>query len=322
MRGNVGAEVEALLGALGRGLALLAPAFPANGRTTVDGVQLVGGVAAHLTAVGRDPAHPMRWPSIAAALAAQSRLPIHSAGLEVVRGAVGPLAERLADLPRQPAIVVLDAQTEDDLRAIAGAVAELGDRCLPVGSAGLAAYLPGAWGLAGAAPAPRAAGVPASERPLFVCGSMNPVTLEQVGRLPEAAIDAADPEALDAAVARLRAGRLTVLSSAGWPVGASAEQVASALGALVAAVVGPARPDALLLTGGDTARAVLGALGGHGVDLDDELLPGMPVGRVAGGEQAGVRVITKAGGFGPPDALVRAIRYLRGQATPDEEATR
>ena len=48
----------------------------------------------------------------------------------------------------------------------------------------------------------------------------------------------------------------------------------------------------------------------------------MPVGRVAGGGLAGARVITKAGGFGPPDALVRAIRYLRGQATPDEEATR
>ena len=40
----------------------------------------------------------------------------------------------------------------------------------------------------------------------------------------------------------------------------------------VAAIVARARPDALLLTGGDTARAVLGALDAHGIELDDELL--------------------------------------------------
>src|SRR5439155_13824766 len=118
-------------------------------------------------------------------------------------------------------------------------------------------------------------------------------------------IDAADPGAVDEAVARLHAGEPAVLSSASWPASATAEQIAAALGGLVASAAARARPDALLLTGGDTARAVLGALDGQGIELDDELLPGMPVGRIAGGGLAGARVITKAGGFGPPDALVR-----------------
>ncbi|HEY3109647.1 MAG TPA: four-carbon acid sugar kinase family protein [Chloroflexota bacterium] len=323
MRGNVGAEVEALLRALRRRLAVLAPAFPANGRTTVDGVQRVGGVPAHLTAVGRDPAHPMRWPTIAGALRAQSRLFIHLVGLEVVRGEFGPLAKRLADLSQQPSIVVADAETDDDLRAIAEAVAALGHECLPVGSAGLAAHLAAVWGLGSAE---TGLGTPSLKGSgpgiLFVCGSTNPRTLEQVRRLPGSPIDAADPDALEEAVSRLRAGEPAVLSSAVWPAGATAEQIAAALGGLVAGVAARARPDALLLTGGDTARAVLGALDGHGIELDDELLPGMPVGRIAGGGLAGTRVITKAGGFGPPDALVRAIRYLRGETTPDEEARR
>src|SRR5206468_1785940 len=110
----------------------------------------------------------------------------------------------------------------------------------------------------------------------FVCGSLNPRTLEQVERLPIDAIDVAGAGAAEAAIERLAAGQPAVLSSADWPAGATAEEVAAALGGLVAAIVARARPDALLLTGGDTARAVLGALDGHGIELDDELLPGLP----------------------------------------------
>src|SRR5207244_165415 len=151
-----------------------------------------------------------------------------------------------------------------------------------------------------APPRPR---IPASPHPrpatspLFVCGSLNPRSREQVERLEAAPIDAAAPSALDQAVALLRRSEPAVLSSASWPASATAEQIATALGRLVAEIATRARPDALLLTGGDTARAVLAAVDAHGVELDDELLPGLPVGRVVGGGLADIRVITKAGGF-------------------------
>src|SRR3712207_2217190 len=41
LRGPLAAELAAALGASGRGRVVVAPAFPAAGRTTVDGVQLV-----------------------------------------------------------------------------------------------------------------------------------------------------------------------------------------------------------------------------------------------------------------------------------------
>jgi uncharacterized protein YgbK (DUF1537 family) len=44
LRGPIAAELAAALGASGRGRAVVAPAFPATRRTTVDGVQLVRGV--------------------------------------------------------------------------------------------------------------------------------------------------------------------------------------------------------------------------------------------------------------------------------------
>jgi uncharacterized protein YgbK (DUF1537 family) len=67
-----------------------------------------------------------------------------------------------------------------------------------------------------------------------------------------------------------------------------------------------ARPGALLLTGGETAIAVLRSLGAGGLRLTGELEPGLALGILAGGPFDGLAVMTKAGGFGDADALVRA----------------
>src|SRR5207237_2702615 len=42
-------------------------------------------------------------------------------------------------------VVVVDAATEDDLRRLAGAIALLGSKAVPVGSAGLARHLARTW---------------------------------------------------------------------------------------------------------------------------------------------------------------------------------
>jgi uncharacterized protein YgbK (DUF1537 family) len=45
--------------------------------------------------------------------------------------------------------------------------------------------------------------------------------------------------------------------------------------------------------------------------MDRELLPGIPLCRIADGPWAGTRLVTKAGGFGEPDALARAVAAIR-----------
>jgi uncharacterized protein YgbK (DUF1537 family) len=69
--------------------------------------------------------------------------------------------------------------------------------------------------------------------------------------------------------------------------------------------------EALVLTGGDTARAIATRLGAAGISLTGEVVPGMPVGRLLGGELDGSPVVTKAGGFGNDDALLLAIRHVQ-----------
>ena len=64
------------------------------------------------------------------------------------------------------------------------------------------------------------------------------------------------------------------------------------------------------MTGGDTLDALLAALDAGGIDLEQALAPGIALGRIAGGPWAGLRIASKAGGFGDVDALVQAARRL------------
>src|SRR3954453_22347647 len=60
LRGHVGAEVGAALEAAGRRVAVVAPAFPAAGRTTDGGVQRLDGEPVHRTRFAHDPVSPVR----------------------------------------------------------------------------------------------------------------------------------------------------------------------------------------------------------------------------------------------------------------------
>jgi uncharacterized protein YgbK (DUF1537 family) len=70
LRGNVRAEIEALLAALGLERALLIPANPSKGRIIRSGVYYVNGVPLAKTAFARDPEHPRRSSRVADLLSA------------------------------------------------------------------------------------------------------------------------------------------------------------------------------------------------------------------------------------------------------------
>lgn len=65
LRGHVMAELEACFKASGRQTLVFAPAFPAAGRTTIGGIQLVDGVPVAESVYGRDPVHPARHSALA-----------------------------------------------------------------------------------------------------------------------------------------------------------------------------------------------------------------------------------------------------------------
>lgn len=166
LRGHLALELAVVIGGVRPDLTIVAPAFPAHGRTVIGGRGFLNGTPLESAEVWR--AQGLNGPAGGAVLPALLRssggsaggLRIQSLGLEDIRagragefltGAAGPGAAR--GPAGTASVVVCDAETEDDLAAIvtgglaAGGLAAgglaTGRRILWVGSAGLAQHLAG-----------------------------------------------------------------------------------------------------------------------------------------------------------------------------------
>lgn len=343
-RGNVGAELDAILDIYPVCITLLTPSFPPAGRAVINGTLTVDGTPVHRTSIGRDPVAPVRQSHLPTLLRAQSRRSIHHLPLEILRGR-WPRAARMIRTwqPTDGGVVVADAATPTDLRRLARLIAEEGLLGVAAGSAGLAAALSAVlpWGCRAIR---RLSPV---ERPiLLVVGSPNPTSIAQVadfGRRRSAAVICgeirevlAGPErfrreverVLGKASGEILVGRDTVITLAqtsdsrrrGRPARgqqrAALSPNASAtlsefLGRSARDLLRRARLGALVLCGGDIAVATCRSLRADGIILGGEVQAGVPWGRLVGGEYPNLPVVTKAGGFGAPDVFRAAIRFLR-----------
>ncbi|UUZ82818.1 four-carbon acid sugar kinase family protein [Paenibacillus sp. P26] len=315
LRGNLGQEIDAVLDVYGFEGAMVVPAFPRIGRTTLEGVHYLNGVPIHETEISRDPKTPVPTADIGRLLAGQSTRTSANVSAADLRGGPEAVDSRIREaLAGGAGLIVFDAESDEDMQRIAELVPAYGRRFLWAGSAGLAEYLPMGEG-------PDAAET-ASQEPdgklpvMLVAGSVSKVTREQVaavngqeGIVP-AELDPIRSLASAEREAEEKERRYSVLSGAlqaGSDVslfaGTSPEQVlsaqrlgaergldpsgvsgkiADALGEVAARLVGSCRPQGLVLTGGDTAKAVCRHLGVHGIELVAEVEPGIPLGRLIG----------------------------------------
>jgi uncharacterized protein YgbK (DUF1537 family) len=229
-----------------------------------------------------------------------------------------------------------DAATPRDLDRLACLILQEGLFGVAAGSAGLATALGGVlpWPRR-----PRRCKPDGSAPVLLVVGSPNPTSLEQVvwleqgGRATVTRASLQDVVAdgdryrreLDRVVKKagveLSAGRDTVLALAQRPTPPSGRRpalrptaskaISEFLGQATRLATRHVRPGGLLLCGGDIAIAACSALGARGIELQGEVEPGVPWGRLVGGELADLATVTKAGGFGKVEAFARSIRFLR-----------
>jgi uncharacterized protein YgbK (DUF1537 family) len=304
-------------------LAIMAPAFPASGRTTEDGRIRMGGQPLETTALwARDHTYPTA--DLVAVLTA-CELPARLAALEVVRQGSAALRAFFEELiTRGTAAVVCDAVTLDDLSAIAAASIPL---TAPV-------YWAGSAGLAAAAADVVVKGVSASQQALklprrrggnlVVVGSLAELSRRQAANLVQSglvchvvvepgmlldSVRRGGPELTKEISALLEAGEDVLLE-----IGATSDPDLSR-GAMIvkglAEVISPLADSirALVVTGGETACALLSQLGVGGIRLLEEVEPGVPLGVTTGA--VSLAVITKAGAFGDPDTLINCLRWLK-----------
>ncbi len=234
----------------------------------------------------------------------QSRLvcpAIPRLGRLVVQGAVTgsgvarpiPVAPRVGGDPRD----VLDAESDAQLDA---GLAQAPAGALLVGAAGLAEALARTL-----APTPEAPRLPVPEAPaLLAIGSRDPVTLAQLQALESiAAPNGAVPEPV------LPHGGYQLLQLTAASPARPAEEVGQRFTQGVAAWVEATHPATLMVSGGETASAVLAQLGIGVLEIHGEVLPGLPFCRALTGRR-GLGLITKSGGFGPPQTLTDLVQQL------------
>jgi uncharacterized protein YgbK (DUF1537 family) len=318
LRGNIGAEVEAMLTELRIEATILSPALPEQGRTIVNGCLFVNGRRLDKTPFSRDPLNPIRQSHVPSLIGAQTHKHVGWITLTAVRGDLKAAIE--AQMGSGANIIVADAVTRGDLGRIAMTAAKAGLGKLMCGSAGLAAELPYALGIC--------------QRPLpavVVSGSLHPVTRVQISKLIEILSPHITPLSPSVLCGRHARGNLTqeldkalqaitdgldvlVYLRSGTRVklsGLKAEKALASLHRAIERLVEARRISGLVLVGGETAAQACRSLGAKTVDIEDEPSPGLACARITDGENKGLRIVTKAGGFGAEDALVRAVNFLK-----------
>ncbi|MCL2000282.1 MAG: four-carbon acid sugar kinase family protein [Planctomycetes bacterium] len=323
LRGNPGAETAAVLNALDLSGAVACPAFPALGRTCIDGIMLVHGIPLIETEIARDRFTPLSSSRPAEILTAQTGLPSGHLPLGLIRsGSTAARAEIDRLLASGIKLIVADSVTDADLDALAAIIVS-DPRLLPVGSGGLSRACSEA--LAGkpadAPPPYRMRG-----RVLAVMGSLTSNTDDQIehalsqgsfslvvldfdrGRADcNAEVKRAAGEAKRSLGKHLilitrpknRDGDASFGLAAGRMLGQAAECISRECGCRI-----------LFSTGGATSAALCAEFGLKRIVLERELFPGTVAGHYLDQKGEKFWFVSKAGGFGGKETLSRLLRFV------------
>jgi 3-dehydrotetronate 4-kinase len=327
--GNIGPVTAALLEEAG-GVTIACPAFPATGRTLYAGYLFVNGVPLNESPMKDHPLTPMHDANLVRVLQRQTALPVGLVAFDTVAKGAAAIRAAIAQGAASHRIFIVDALSDDHLRAIGAAVAHLP---LITGGSGVAMGLPVAYRdaglLAGLTPAPQTLRAPPG-RAAILAGSCSAATRAQV----KAAIAAGLPhwrvDPLEVAsgsqtargiltwIDRQPTDRPFLVYSSDDPDAVREAQhrlgraqagtiVEDTLGAIAAAL--PARGiTRLIVAGGETSGAVMQALGAGVLTIGPEIAPGVPWTLLRSGERsgAGLALALKSGNFGAEDFFLSA----------------
>lgn len=322
LRGNCAEELDAVLDASGRKIALVAPSYPAMGR------KLKNGILKATNGFSRD----------ARALFHRSKYPVRSISLDDLRENPDRIVEQIK-AETNHAIFLFDAETDNDLTRVAR-LSKAISNLVYCGSAGLAAGLLGEINSESAGQRIGSCGNKScASRILVVSGSRKKETADQIRRLQEecefSIVTLNTKEFLDSpnreAIIRCSGQRLAEpLESTGHGIALVFNSLFESQtsyddesatdkmeGSLLANALGQITHDVqdifdgFILIGGDTALGVCKALGASSIKLCGEISSGVISGYLVDGAKAGNPVVTKSGAFGSPDVLTLAVNWMQ-----------
>lgn len=325
LRGNIGAELAAVLKHSTEQVLHFVPALPQLNRITKSGIQYINGQEVASSVFGRDQFEPVKQSCIADIIAQQTSVPVTlAASVETV----------------QQGIAVYDAATVSDLKKIARDLKADGKFRLLAGCAGFAQMLPELLGIAVTATLPPKL----PSKLAMICGSINPVTLAQMDAAESSGArrirltvqqklndgwigsnqwrcDVMEIEALlrqegSTIVECDGLGDLEGLSACQEKLGLRLEQmrcrISETMGLLLKTFLEDGLEATWMVTGGDTLMAFMHLAGLHEMAPICEYAPGVVLASVRLNGKT-VYLLTKSGGFGENCLLLDLEKKLNHQ---------
>lgn len=329
-KGNIGPVTDALARELGTDLTIVCPAFPANRRTIYKGHLFVADQLLSDSPMRHHPLTPMTDSSLVRLMAAQSKLQVGLVSHEnVAKGAESVRAAFDEARRRGDGVVVVDAITDQDLRVIGEAVAEFP---LITGGSGIAIGLPENFRRAGLLQRDITAGQfqAPDGRAAILAGSCSEATRGQIKAAIEAGMSTLKLDPVDIAQGRMDVDEAIrwALAQEGVPLiysSADPKDVLAAQGSLGQEKAGEIVEQflaktaiglrengvrRLIVAGGETSGAVVGALAPSALFIGREIDPGVPW-TLTMGDGAPMALALKSGNFGTADFFLKAWELLK-----------
>ena len=346
LRGNIGSETDAILKETNISMAFMTPSYPEQGRTVIDGILMVRGKPLSLTEASSDAATPVRESCVYELLERQSS---HKVGW-IDHTHVAPSGDGLQEAvegeqKKGNQIIVFDAVQRRDLTRIADVAFRMDKKPLFIGSAGLAEEVARKLSPSQGKIIPHSLRKQKKpfKRIFIISGSASSVTHGQLNRVEQGKLVASfqlsksllmgnqekrhveqhnlsltvgSSLAQAHVILKTCSERLLTKDSRDHPIHL---EITKCLGHIALAALKKSKVDigdlAVIVTGGDTAMSLINLLGVEGIEIEDEILEGIVMSHLIGGEWEGLTVITKAGAFGREDALVKIMDLLEMESS-------
>ncbi|MBR1753801.1 four-carbon acid sugar kinase family protein [bacterium] len=339
IRGNIAVETLAMLETLGWDAAIIAPAFPSEGRITVGGYHLSKGIPIERTEMARDVHAPIVESHIPTLLKNQladdKKDLVGYITLSTIMKGAGPILNKINEcIAAGKKLIVADAASITDIEQIVLAIHKSTKKLLPAGSAACAQALGNIW-------LPEMKNqhikkvIPKLPK-LVISGSATQITAAQIKKLAnddefenvyminldlQTVLKDISPELIRRILDNLK-GTNTVVVNTSYLIAdfdgfsddsLNAELTKSNLASKITDYLAKLtniithQTDVILITlGGETSYKCCSAIDSSQLHLIDEVLPAIPLCM----DYKAQWIVTKSGNLGGPNTLIDILKYF------------
>ncbi|WP_102707931.1 four-carbon acid sugar kinase family protein [Terribacillus saccharophilus] len=342
VRGNIGVEIDTLLDELGtQAVAVVVPAYPDSGRIVSGGYLLVHGVPVQLSDVGKDPVKPVTESHVPKLVEKQSKFTVASIGLETILAGKQAIESKMQDaIDAGARIIVPDVITNEDIDAVASAMAELeAYQMVPADPGPLTAAFARAFSrkrmkdkkiivTVGSVTSNSSKQLQylkdkTNLRPIYVdskkLATVDGVWDEEVDRVIALAKQEMEKQDILLITTDAPGAEILDLKTLGAQQGVSqdalAKRIADGLGKITRVVVQESKFEigGCFSSGGDVTASLCSISRAEGIQLMDEILPLIAYGKFMGGYLDGIPIVTKGGTAGGTKAIYTSVKYLEAK---------